>query len=143
MFGKYIKMILLAAILTVIAANVEAQSAVKLPLAIGDTILNTTTVSKVFSATGGYQGANVQVVLISQTGTAAGSAKLYGSNDGTNYDLVPSTASDTLAITTTALHYTWRVAGPLPQYLKVKAVGTGTQHTLVKVYYKFPLYQGH
>lgn len=127
-----------------LSAHAQFGSGVKLPLAIGDTILNTSTVSKVFTATGGYSGTVVQVVLVSQTGTPAGYVKLYGSTDnGTTYDLI-TTAADSLAIGTTALHYTWRIAGPLPPYIKVKAgAAAGTQHTLVKVWYVLRKYQNN
>jgi hypothetical protein len=128
--------------LVAIAAHAQTGPAVKLPLAIGDTILNTTTVSKVISVTGGYSGANIQVVLVSQTGTPAGGVRLYGSNDGgISYDPIMANAADSLAIGTTALHYTFKMQTPLPSKLKVVAKGTGTQHTLVTVWYRTPLYQ--
>jgi hypothetical protein len=125
-----------------ISAFAQSGSGVKLPLAVGDTILNTTTVSKVISTTGGYSGASVQVILTSQSGTPAGSVKLYGSTDnGTTYDQIAASSADTLAIGASALHYTWRVASPLPAKLKVVAKGTGSQHTLVTVWYRLPVYQ--
>jgi hypothetical protein len=129
---------------TVFAANAQKGPAVKLPLTVGDTILNTTTVAKVIPITGGYNGVSIQVVLASQTGTPAGSVKLYGSNDGgTSYDQILATASDTLAISASALHYTFKVTNPVPSKLKVVAVGTGTQHTLVKVWYRTPVFQNN
>ena len=129
--------------LTVFAAHAQFGSGVKLPLAVGDTILNTTTVSKVFMATGGYSGTVVQAVCVSQSGTPAGSAKLYGSTDnGVTYTLLTTTA-DSLALGATSLSYTWRIAGPLPPYIKVVAKGNGgsTQHTLVNVWYVLRKYQ--
>lgn len=129
--------ILFALCLVYAGASAQFGSGVKLPLAIGDTILNTTTVSKVFTATGGYSGAVVQAILVSQTGTPAGYAKLYGSTDnGVTYNLL-TTVADSLALGTTSLSYTWRVVGPLPPYIKVVGKGNpgSTQHTLVKVWY--------
>jgi hypothetical protein len=112
-----------------------------LPLAIGDTILNTTSVTKYLSSTGGYSGANIQVVLVSQTGTPAGSVKLYGSVDGVTYLPLLNSASDTLAISASALSYIFKETPPLPAKFKIVAKGTGTQHTLVTIWYKQPFYQ--
>ncbi len=134
-----------ALLLITVAAHAQFGSGVKLPLAVGDTILNTTTVNKVFTATGGYSGTVVQAVLVSQTGTPAGYVKLYGSTDnGVTYNLL-TTAADSLALGASSLSYTWRIAGPLPPYIKVQAKGNpgSTQNTLVKVWYVLRKYQNN
>lgn len=108
-------------------------SGVKIPLAIGDTILNTTTVSKVISATGGYSGAVVQVIGTAQTGTVAGIVRLFGSTDGVTYNRINPT--DSLLMTASQLSYSFKVTGPLPPKIKATVVGSGTQHTLISVWY--------
>lgn len=125
------------------AAHAQFGSGVKIPLAVGDTILNTTTVNKVITATGGYSGTVIQAILVSQTGTPAGYVKIYGSTDnGTTYNLITA-AADSLALGASSLSYTWRIVGPLPPYIRVQAKGNpgSTQHTLVKVWYVIRKYQ--
>lgn len=125
-----------------LSAHAQFGSGVKLPLAIGDTILNTTTVSKIISATGGYSGAVIQVITVSQSGTRAGVARLFGSTDnGTTYDRINTTDSVTFSATTA--HYTFKVLGPLPPRIKVAVAGSGTQATLVSVWYVLRKYQNN
>lgn len=126
-------------------AHAQFGSGVKLPLAKGDTLgLNTgaTQVNKIISATGGYSGAVIQVVLTSQSGTPAGGIALYGSTDnGVTYDrILPSSAADSLVLGS-ALHYTWKITGPLPPKIKVHATNSGTQNTLISVWYVLRKYQ--
>lgn len=117
-------------------------SGVKLPLAVGDTILNTTTVSKTISATGGYSGAFIQVLTTSQSGTRAAVARIFGSTDnGVTYDRINTTDSVTFSATTA--HYSFKVLGPLPPKIKVAVAGSGTQATLVQVWYVLRKYQNN
>lgn len=126
-------------------AHAQFGTGAKLPLAKGDTLgLNTgaTKVDKIISATGGYSGAVVQVVLTSQSGTPAGGVALYQSTDGVTYDrLLPSSAADSLVLGTSTLHYTWKITGPLPPKIKVHATNSGTQNSLVSVWYVLRKYQ--
>jgi len=130
------KSLIIAIALCIVGTVAHAQfsTGVKMPLAIGDTILNTTTVSKVINATAGYPGSIIQVLATSQTGTVAGVARLFGSTDGgTTYDRINPT--DSVILSATTLHYSFKVLGPLPPKIKVAVVGSGTQHTLIKVWY--------
>lgn len=131
--------------LTVFAAQAQFGSGVKLPLAIGDTLGKNTganQVNKYISATGGYSGAVIQVVLNSQSGTPAGGIALYQSTDGVTYNrLLPSSAADSLVLGANALSYTWKITGPLPPKIKVHATNSGTQNTLVNVWYVLRKYQ--
>lgn len=136
------KLLSIFALLVMFSGMAKAQfgSGVKLPLAVGDTIKNTTAVSKVITATGGYSGATIQVILTNQTGTSAGIVRLFGStNNGVTYDRM--LATDSLLIGTgNSTHHTFIVAGPLPPYLKVVAQGSGTSNTLVAVWYTLRKY---
>lgn len=128
-------------LLTCMAAHAQFGSGVKIPLAIGDTIKNATTVNKFISATGGYSGSVIQVLAASQTGTRAATARLFGSVDGgTTYDRIGTT--DSVIFSATTSHWTFKVTGPLPPLIKVAVVGTGTQNTLVQVWYVLRKYQG-
>lgn len=139
---KKIFLLFTALLFISIAAHAQFGSGVKIPLAVGDTILNTTTVSKTISATGGYSGSVIQVKAASQTGTVAGTARLFGSTDGgTTYDRINPT--DSVIFSASVLHYTFKVTGPLPPLVKIQVIGTGTQHTLVSVWYVLRKYQNN
>lgn len=140
------KIALIIAVLAIgLSAHAQSGTGVKLPLVKGDTLgLNTgaTQVNKLIPLTGGYSGAVVQVVLSSQSGTPAGGVALYGSVDGVTYDRVlPASAADSLVLGASALHYTWKIVGPLPPYIKVHATNSGTQNTQVNVWYVARKYQ--
>lgn len=133
---------------TCLAAHAQFGSGVKVQLAIGDTLglhNGATQVNKIITATGGYSGAVIQVVLKSQSGTPAGGVALYGSTDnGVTYDrILPNGAADTLVQSSTALHYTWKLTGPLPPYIKIHANNSGTQNTLLSVWYVLRKYQNN
>lgn len=141
------KLILIALMFAGIAAHAQFGSGVKLPLAIGDTLgkgTAATQTNKFISATGGYSGGVIQVVLTSQSGTPAGGISLYQSVDGVTYNrLLPSSAADSLVLGATSLSYTWKITGPLPPMIKVHATNSGTQNTLVKVWYVLRKYQSN
>lgn len=143
---KKILILIIAVIGFGLSAHAQFGSGVKLPLAVGDTLGKNTganQVNKIITATGGYSGAVIQVVLKSQSGTPAGGVALYGSTDnGVTYDrILPSGAADTLVQGAAALHYTWKLTGPLPPYIKIHANNSGTQNTLVSVWYVLRKYQ--
>jgi hypothetical protein len=118
---------------------VNAQRATVMPLAVGDTIANTGTASKIITITGGYSGAAIQVVLTKISGTGAGTVKLMGSNDNTNFTQIGSSFTITDVASQNTVFY---VSAPLPVYVKVLATGSGTESVLQSVSYVLRKYQG-
>ena len=116
----------------------NAQSTVKFPTIVGDTVANTGTQAKVIATSGGFSGAAVQVVLTKLSGTGAGTVGLYGSLDGVNYVQIGSNFTITNVTTQACTFY---VSAPLPQYIKVLTTGSGTESILPVVYYRLPKYQ--
>lgn len=139
------KYLLLIAVLAIgLSAHAQFGTGVKLPLAIGDTLgkgAGVAQVNKYVTATGGYSGAVIQAVLTNQTGTPAGGVSLYGSVDGVTYSRLLNTTADSLVLGAAALSYTWKVSGPLPPKIKVHATNSGTQNTLLSVWYVLRKYQ--
>jgi hypothetical protein len=133
------KLFILCAML-VVATGVFAQKgvAVKLPLAVGDTIVNTGTVTKILSLTGGYNGAAVQVVLSKISGTGAGTVQLSGSLDGVNYVNIGTAFTITDVATQSQVFY---VTSPLANKIKVLCTGSGTEAVKVAVWYRTPVFQ--
>lgn len=123
-----------------IAAHAQKGSPVKLPLAIGDTIKNTGTVSKFITLSGGYNGTSVQVVLSKISGTGAGTVQLQGSLDGVNYVNLGSAFTITDVATQSQVFY---VTNPLPGKIKVLCTGSGTENVLVSVWYRTPVFQNN
>jgi hypothetical protein len=117
---------------------VNAQSATTMPTIVGDTIIDAGTSSRVITATGGYSGAAIQVVLTKVSGTGAGTVKLMGSNDNTNFTQIGSSFTITDVASQNTVFY---VSAPLPVYLKVLATGTGTEHVAQVIKYVFRKYQ--
>lgn len=126
------KKILILGLLICSFAMVNAQRATLMPLVAGDTIVNTGTVAKIFTATAGYSGAAVQVVLSKISGTGAGTVQLYGSLDGTNYTAIGSAYTITDVATQSQVFY---VTAPLAVYIKVLATGSGTESVKMRTYY--------
>ena len=63
---------IIAFLIVAIGAFAQKGTPVKLPLVVGDTIVNTGVVNKTITLTGGYNGAAIQVVLTKISGTGAG-----------------------------------------------------------------------
>lgn len=121
-----------------VALSGFSQVAIKLPLAAGDTIVNTGTSSKVIQVTTGPSGLAVQVVLTKISGTGAGTTVIQGSNDGVNYVTIGSAFTITNVATQSTVFY---VTAPVPQYLKVLSTGSGTESVQQVVWYRSPKYQ--
>lgn len=132
------KKFLFIALLSGLMLQVSAQHAVHMPLVAGDSIVNTGTASKVIPLTAGYSGIAVEVLLTKNSGTGAGTIKLQGSNDGTNYTQIGSTFTITDVATQSTMFY---VVAPLPQYIKVLGTGSGTENVTLSVYYRLPYFQ--
>jgi hypothetical protein len=130
--------VLLAIVLSGIAAHAQIGSAIKLPLKAGDTILNAGTTNRVIKFTGGYSGANIQVNVTLVSGTGAGTLTLLSSLDGVNYKVVGSPYTITNVGVQSA---PFTVTAPLPTYLKIAGAGSGTQLAVLSYWYNDPIYQ--
>jgi len=134
--------------LVVLSFVTKAQTgqAYSIPTVQGDTLNNADTVSKVVKATAGYSAIGIQVNLNKISGTVAGKAYLYQSQDGYNYALTDSASYTTapwfgskgaysaLVPTYTHVAYFQKQTSPSTYYL-VKAVSSGTVSAAVKVLY--------
>lgn len=128
------KLIFLFALVIGLTAFTKAQSVITLPLATGDTVVNTATVSKVFTITGAYKGISVQAKWTEISGTTAGTIKLQGSMDGTLYtDIASQTGSATDVASGQLIFY---VTAPFLKYYKVTWTGTGTMSDVLTVRYR-------
>lgn len=126
------RLLILFSSLLLFAAAGRAQ-VITLPLAAGDTAVNTGTASKVIGFSAGYQGVAIQAVATEISGTSAGTIKLQGSLDGTNYTDI---ASQSYTVTDVASQSTiFYVAAPLPRYIKVLQTGSGTMSSVLSVKY--------
>lgn len=110
----------------------------KLPLAAGDTAVNTTPISRVIlNLSGGYSGLQIQVPFTSNSGTLAGTLTLLGSTDGVHYIQVDSTRTVNTTLTAPQFYIT---TPPLAHY-KLSFTGTGTQSSTWTIWYRTPVYQ--
>jgi len=109
-----------------------AQSATTIPLATGDTVVNTGTSSKVIRLTTGYEGVAVTAIATEISGTSAGTIAVYGSPDGVNYDIIGSAFTVTDVASQSKTFY---ITAPVPVYLKVLQTGTGTMSSVLTVKY--------
>ena len=126
------KILFLFAAVVLITISAKAQSVVTMPLAAGDTITNTGTASKVFTASAGYSGVIVQVNLTKLSGTGAGTVQMQGSLDNVTYTNIGSAFTIT-NVTTQAAYFS--ISGPLPYYIKVLSTGSGTESVKQTVKY--------
>lgn len=98
----------------------------------GDTVVNTG--SKLLDLTlgGSFTNVAVQLVATKISGTVAGTAKLYGSLNGTDYVVI---STDTLALANqTKNTFIWNVAPSKYQYYRISTVGVGTMSATVNGY---------
>lgn len=126
----------LLVILTVQFTN--AQTATTIALAAGDTVVNTGTANKVIKLTGGYSGIAVTAIATEISGTSGGTIAVYGSPDGTNYDIIGSAYTVTDVASQSKTFY---ITAPVPVYLKVLQTGTGTMSSILTVKYVIRRYQ--
>ena len=117
------------------AMIMETQAQVyTLPLAAGDTVVNTATITKDFGISGDFKGIVVSPSYAKISGTVAGTIKLQASLDGTNYTDV---ASQTFTATDVAANRTiWYVTAPLARYYRVTWTGTGTMSAVMTVRFR-------
>jgi hypothetical protein len=116
------------------AANAQFASGKQLPGVTTDSIkTGALVVTKYISLSGGYISTSVQVNVSKVSGTPAGSVKIYGSVDGTNYVLA---STDTLAISNIALGTKiWTITNAPYSKLKVVGTGTGTMKAILDTWY--------
>ncbi len=126
------KIFVLVAFIMALSFGSKAQNATLIPLAAGDTVVNTGTASKVVRVTAGYQGISVQAKATEISGTSAGTIKIQGSLDGTNYTDIGSAYTVTDVASQSTMFY---VDGPLPTYIKVLQTGSGTMSSVLTVRY--------
>lgn len=122
--------------LSVMAVNIsyaQFSRGYQMPVVAGDTIVNTGSVTKTFTATGGYSKVSVQINVQKVSGTPAGNVVLYGSLDGVNY----TSLGDTLKLSnvTTVQTATFAIDGAPYVYYQVSGTGTGTMVAGVSVWY--------
>lgn len=132
------KKFLFLLIALVSAVSLNAQTVTKMPLVAGDTIVNTGTSSKIFTASAGYSGGVIHVVLNKISGTGAGTVQVQGSLDGVNYVNLGSAFTITNVATQSQVFY---LTAPLPHYVKVLSTGSGTESVQQVVYYVLRRYQ--
>lgn len=127
-------MVLISAMFTI---ESKAQNVTLIALAAGDTVVNAGTASKVINATAGYQGIVIQAKATEISGTSAGTIKIQGSLDGSNYSDIGSAYTVTDVASQSTMFY---VTGPLPRYIKVLQTGSGTMSSVLTVRYVFRLH---
>ena len=133
------KIITLLLFVVGIAMATQAQRATLMPLAAGDTIVASSsmdTVTKIITASAGYSALGIQVNATKASGTVSLKAYLYGSLDGTNYNLTDS--SSAFADQTTNVAYFTKTTTPYVYYkVQVRPMGLAstTQNVRVRVYY--------
>lgn len=133
------KRFLFIALFAAVAFTCPAQRASVLPLVLGDTIVNTGTVTKTLPVlTASYSGLILQVNFTKISGTGAGTAQLQTSLDGVNY----LNSGSAYTITNTFPQNTqFSVASPVPVYARVLFTGSGTESVVPTVYYVPRKYQ--
>lgn len=130
--------LIFACLLIGLTGYAQKGAAVRLPIILGDTIVNTGTTSKVIKYTGGYSGTVLQIDVALVSGTGAGTLTLSGSQDGVIYKTIGSAYT----ITNTASQAAqFTVVAPLPTFIKVAGAGSGTEVAALTYWYNTPIYQ--
>jgi hypothetical protein len=115
-----------------LAINAQSGRAVLIPAATGDTCVNTATITKIITVTGGYQNLAIQPVLTKLSGTGAGIVTISASQDGTNYYALGDTLGMRDATTVTKL---FKYTDPGYTYYKLSYTGVGTMSVKWKIWY--------
>lgn len=124
---------MLSMLALVIGITTQAQRATLMPLVAGDTVVNTATVNKSITVTAGYAAAGVQIVLTKISGTVAGTTKLQGSLNGTNWEDIGSAFTHTDVASQAKL---FTVTSGMPYaYLRTTSTGSGTMSAQIRIYY--------
>lgn len=121
------------------ALTSNAQRATLLPLVAGDTLSTSSsidTVQKTITITAGYAALGIQTVCTKISGTVSAKAYLYGSIDGSNWDLTDSSSAFANQTTNTATFT--KTSTPYVYYrvdVRPMAPVNTTQAVKVRVYY--------
>lgn len=126
------KIFFLIAVVIGLAFQSNAQIATVMPLTAGDTVVNTGTASKVIRLTTGYAGIAIQAKATEISGTSAGTIKVQGSLDGTNYNDIGTAYTVTDVASQTTMFY---ITAPVPTYIRVLQTGSGTMSSILSVRY--------
>lgn len=127
------KLIFLFALVVLFITSANSQTATLMPLVAGDTVVNTATVNKQITSTAGYSAVGVQIVITKISGTVAGTTKLQGSLNGTNWEDIGSAFTHT-DVASQAKLFTVTSGDPYT-YLRTTSVGSGTMSAQVRIYY--------
>lgn len=129
---KTIKIFLSAAMILMVSFAASAQTEGTLRSLVSttngtalDTVNNTNSRSQLLRVPGSYSAVTVLTTVTEISGTTAGSVKLWGSLDGTNYALV-DTASFSPVDQAAAQSHAWQVKPSTFTYYKVTYTGAGT-----------------
>ena len=118
----------------------NAQRATTFPIIAGDTVITSSsldTVNKVITVTAGYSALGIQVIATKVSGTVTAKAYLWGSLDGTTYNLTDSATAFANAAGVQAVWFT-KLTTPYVFYkVQVRNVGTiaSTESVAVSVKY--------
>jgi len=127
------KLLIALSMVVGMVSTTMAQQATLMPLVAGDTVVNTATVNKQFTSTAGYSATGVQIVITKISGTVAGTTKLQGSLNGSNWEDIGSAFTHTDVATQAKL---FTITGGVPYtYLRTTSTGSGTMSARVRVYY--------
>ncbi len=131
---KKILSILICAVCLMLAystAHAQSASATAMTKGVATALVNTASDSATIKVTSAYTSASFQSVVTKVSGTPAGTVKLYGSLDGTNFVNIAST--DSLIITNVAkCTHIWNVAPSKYLWYRLVAVGAGTMNVTTK-----------
>lgn len=118
------KKILLIALLICIGFISEAQTSFNQTTTNPTgTITNTSSDTMNFTLTGGYRLVGIQPLIVKASGTAAGTATLYGSINGADY----VTTGSALTLTDVTRNTTvWALTAPTYRYFRIIVTGATT-----------------
>lgn len=133
------KKFIIAALCMLVASAGFAQVESCPAMVAGDTVVNTATVNKQFRTTAAMSAAGVQIVITKISGTVAGTTKLQGSLNGTNWEDIGSAFTHTDVASQAKL---FTVTGGVPYtYLRTTSTGSGTMSASVRICYVFKRFQ--
>jgi hypothetical protein len=126
------KLLFLFSLVIGFASIASAQRATLMPLVAGDTIVNTGSVTKTFTASAGYSAIGVQPVVTKISGTVGGTLFLYRSLNGTDYVKTTDSLNLTNVTTNTVI---WAAITAPGVYYRVIATGAGTMSAVLRLNY--------
>lgn len=138
---KYnMKKLLFLLCLFVSAIAAKAQQAVPFPTVYGDTVITSSaldTVTKILPSTAGYSALTIQINAIKVSGTITAKAYLYGTLDGTTYNLTDSAAAFANSASAQSVWFTKTNPAYTKYKIQVRNVGgtTSTESLAIKVWY--------